>query len=220
MKLAKKFPILAISLAMVLSGCAQPSQKYAADKRDGVYFTVPRDWKLIPQSAISAREALSTATGAADRLAAVKWQEAYSPSTSITAKDVLSLATTKVPVVYVRVRSLLAEEINAVSYNSLRDIIVPLTTWASGTDATAPIFTVADDSEDVQKIARGVHTQFTFTNTVGKTSTQQTIDQTALVSNDRSTIYVLIVRCSNTCFEKNRKVLTKISQSFTVRGTK
>ncbi|MEI6649683.1 MAG: hypothetical protein WCO08_08615 [Actinomycetes bacterium] len=220
MDLRRYFPAVVLVAILALAGCAQPSQKYAADKKDGVYFTVPISWKLIPQKAISAREALSTATGAADRLAAVKWQEAYSPSAAITAKDVLSLATKNQPIVYVRVRSLLSDEINAVSYNSLRDIIVPLTTWAAGTDATAPAFTIGDDSEDVQKIARGVHTEFTFTTNVGKVSTSQTIDQTSLVANDRSTLYVLVVRCSASCFEKNRTVLTKISHSFTVRGTR
>jgi hypothetical protein len=206
-----------IALALILSACGKPSQQYATDKADGVYFTVPLGWKKIPTLAINSVEAKSTLAGAADRLAAVHWQVAYTLDKSLTAEQVLNLKTPEKPVVYVRVRSLLPDEINAVSYNTLRNLVVPLTTWASGSDPTAPALTINNDVEIVEKGGRGIYTQFTFKSSDGK---DQTIDQAALMSNDHSTMYIMIARCSATCFTEHKKDFAKILKSFTVRGPK
>ncbi len=219
MKFAKPllYVLAGIASATLLTSCGTPSQKYAADKKEGVYFTVPYTWHLISGTSIGERERQSTATGAADRAASVLWQEAFTPSSHYGAEEVLNLAAPTSPLVYVRVRSLLPDEVGVVSYNSLRNIIVPITTWASGTDSTAPLLDVLDDREVVQKIARGVRTTYSFTE---KGKSAQTINQTALVSDDRSTIYVLIVRCTTACYNKNLTILNKIADSFTVRGTR
>ena len=222
MKLASKsrqylIVIEVIALAIILSACGKPSQQYATDKADGVYFTVPLGWTKISTLAINSVEAKSTSAGAADRLAAVHWQVAYTLDKALKAEQVLSLNTPEQPVVYVRVRSLLPDEINSVSYNSLRNLVVPITTWASGNDPTAPALSIADDAEIVEKGGRGVQTQFTFKASDGKV---QTIDQAALMSNDHSTMYIMIARCSSTCFTKHSKEIAKIMKSFTVRGPK
>jgi hypothetical protein len=202
---------------LLLASCGTPSKLYSVDKADGVYFTAPQGWHEISQDSINAVEAKSQAAGAADRLALVHWQIGYSLDKNFKAEEILSLKAPEKPVVYVRVRSMSSDEMNAVSYNTLRDLVVPLTSWASGSDSSAPPLSISDDSEIVQKGGRGVHTQFTFKATDG---IEQTIDQSALMSNDRSTLYIMIVRCSKSCFDSNRKVLEKIVTSFTVRGKK
>jgi len=206
-----------IALAILLAACGKPSQQYATDKADGVYFTVPLGWTKIPTLAINSVEAKSTSAGAADRLAAVHWQVAYTLDKSLKAEQVLSLKTPAKPVVYVRVRSLLPDEINAVSYNTLRNLVVPITTWASGSDPTAPTLSIADDAEVVEKGGRGIQTQYTFRAADGL---DQTIVQAALMSNDHSTMYIMIARCSSTCFTAHSKEIAKIVKSFTVRGPK
>lgn len=212
--------ITLVSCAVIISlltGCAQAGKIYPADKKDGVYFSLPKNgftWKKISQSELAAREALSTSSGAADRAASVLWQEAYSLDPRATASDVLSLKTPSEPLIYVRVRTLLPDEVNSVSYNALRDLVVPLTGWVNGT-LKAPIFDLTVDEERVEKSARGVRSVFNFTQQDG---TNQTIDQTSLLSNDHSTIYALLIRCSSSCFQKNQKNLETIASSFTVKG--
>jgi hypothetical protein len=206
---------LLLSLAL-LTGCSQPSKIYAANKAEGVYFAIPQGWAKVSQKDLSARESLSTAAGAAERAASVLWQEAYSPNPKIAATDVLSLKTPQEPIVYVRVRGLLGPEINSVSYNSLRDLVVPLTAWVDGTKK-APTFDISNDEERVEKGGRGVHSVFNFVQADGS---DQTINQTSLLSNDHSTIYALLIRCSTSCYDKKRTTLEKIAASFTVRGRK
>jgi hypothetical protein len=212
---------ISLSVALLLSvtllaACAQPSKIYAANKAEGVYFALPQGWTQISQKDLHAREVTSTASGAAERAASVLWQEAYSLNSKVTAADVLSLKTPQEPIVYVRVRALLGAEINSVSYNSLRDLVVPLTGWVDGTKKS-PIFDISNDEERVEKGARGVHSVFNFVQSDGS---DQTVDQTSLLSNDHSTIYALLIRCSTKCYEKRRTMLEKIAASFTVRGRK
>ena len=210
------FALAIISFSILfLSSCGTPSKLYASDQKDGVYFSAPRSWLSITKNTLDSVEAKSKAAGAADRLASVHWQIAFSPDRNLKAAQVLSIKAPSQPVVYVRVRSLSYDEANSVSYNTLRDLVVPLTTWASGSDSTAPSLSVISDSEMVQRGGRGIHTRFTFTNSTGE---DQTIDQSALISDDRSTLYLMIARCTSECFSKHEGEISQIVKSFTVRG--
>lgn len=216
MRAQKRLFAVLLPAVLLLTGCAQPSQKYASNKQEGVYFSIPNSFLKISQEELAKQESLNTATGAADRAASVLWQEAYTPNGGLKAADVLSIKTPDSPIVFVRTRALLGDEINSISYNSLRDVIVPLTSWVNGTK-TAPNYDISLDEERVEKGARGIRSQYWFVSTDGK---NQTINQTSLLSNDHTKIYILIVRCSTECFTKNEKELQKISDSFTVRGAK
>jgi len=207
-----------VSTVLGLTGCGGVSQNYATDKSDGVYFTVPPHWQKLSQSALATREAQSTVAGAADRLANVHWQEAYAPA-PLTAAQVFSLKSNGYPTVYVRVRSLLPDEVNSFSLNSLRDIFVPLTTWLNGSSSeiNALNLNLIDDSDAIQPAARGVHDTFTF---VGTDGVPQTFNQTSLLSPDHTMLYVLLIRAKSDYYNAHLSELEKIAHSFTVRGSK
>ena len=206
---------LLISMSL-LSGCT-PAQQYPGDKKTGTYFTAPTSWKVITEKDLSAIESHSTSTGAAERLSEVLWQKALTPSPTVSAKDVYSLRTPKAPIAYVRVRSLSMDEINSISYNQLRDSIYPITTWLADTASSPKNFTLLDDLERVEKGARGVQTIFTV---AGSDGVLEYVNQTALVSTDRSTIFILLIRSSEAEYERSKKLLEKMADSFTVRGNK
>jgi hypothetical protein len=209
-------PGAVVLAAILLSSCGHPTQKYGASTSEGVYFTVPNSWNEITMQALNAQEAKSTATSAIEKLALVKWQEAYSPDMKIGPKETFSLAPTNSPLAYVRVRDLFPEEVNAVSYNTLRDVVQPVTGWVNNPSTTTPIYNIIDDHEVIQKGGRGVRTIFNFV----ESGVSQSVDQTALMSTDHSKIYVFVIRCTTTCYNKNIKVISRIADSFTVRGTK
>lgn len=212
----KLIPLIASAICLsVLTGCTS-TQIYAKSKSDGVYFTVPNGWKKISQEKLSKRESESKATGAADRLTLVTWQEAYSKDGEAKPEDVFSLRAPKSPLIYVRVRDLSAEETQSVSYNSLRNIIVPLTDWIEkGNEADS--FVLSGDREIVQNGARGINSLFSF---IGSDGVDQTIDQIALVSDDRTKLFVLLIRAATEDYLKNESNLKKVASSFTIRGTK
>ena len=205
---------LAGSISFGLVSCGSPSQNYVSYKDDGVYLAVPKTWSEISPESLATQEAKSTATGASERAAAVKWQIAFSTDKSVTASDVFSIQNSNNPIVFLRIRSLSAVERNLVSLNSLRDVIVPLSSWIDGA-LKIPVFTLLEDGELTEKGASGIHSRFIFGPAEGE---PQTLDQSVLLSPDRNTLYVLVARCSKTCFEQNQEVLDKIVASFRVQG--
>jgi hypothetical protein len=86
----------------------------------------------------------------------------------------------------------------------------------NGDDPSAPDFEILADQEVVEKGARGVQTIYSFS----IDGVKQTINQTALVSNDRTTMYIFVVRCESKCYDKNEKKIDEIVGSFTVQGAK
>jgi hypothetical protein len=203
-------------LTLALTGCGESSKIYAASKIDGVFFSVPKSWHGLSNEALNKYEKSSADDESTSRQSLVRWQVAYSTDPKIKVSQVFSLKPVKSPLVFVRVRDLNGSEINDFSYNSLRNVIVPVTQLSEGADLGVPDFKILEDGEVVEKGARGIQTIYSFS----IDGTQQTFNQTVLMSNDRSTLYIFMVRCATTCYTKNKKVMEEIVTSYTVQGAK
>jgi hypothetical protein len=208
--------ILGIALALGLTGCSESSKLYPASKSEGVFFSVPTNWKALSTASLNKYEKESTEPEGAARQALVKWQVAYTTNKKLKVSEVFNLTAPTEPLVFARVRDLENSEINSVSYNTLRDVIVPVTQIIEGDDPSAPDFQILVDQEVVQKGARGVQTVYSFS--IG--DKEQTINQTSLMSNDRTTMYIFVVRCTTECYAKNKKKIEEIVSSFTVEGAR
>ena len=182
--------LLGIALVLGLTGCGESSKLYPASKSEGVFFSVPTNWKALSTASLNKYEKESTEPEGAARQALVKWQIAYTTNKKLKAAEVFNLTAPSKPLAFARVRDLESSEINSVSYNTLRDVIVPVTQIIEGDDPSAPDFQILVDQEVVQKGARGVQTVYSFS-IDGK---EQTINQTSLMSNDRTTMYIFVVR--------------------------
>lgn len=207
---------LFIALTLVLTGCGASSKIYAASKGEGVFFSVPKSWHGLSNAALDKYEKVAAKNQSDSRQTLVKWQVAYSTDPKIKVSQVFSLNPVKSPLVFVRVRDMTGSEINSFSYNSLRDVIVPITQLTAGADLGVPDFKLLLDKEIVKKGARGIQTIYSFS----IAGTEQTLNQTVLMSNDRSTLYIFMARCASTCYKKNKKVMEEIVNSYTVQGAK
>jgi hypothetical protein len=208
--------LLGIALVLGLTGCGESSKLYPASKSEGVFFSVPTNWKALSTASLNKYEKESTEPEGAARQALVKWQIAYTTNKKLKAAEVFNLTAPSKPLAFARVRDLESSEINSVSYNTLRDVIVPVTQIIEGDDPSAPDFQILVDQEVVQKGARGVQTVYSFS-IDGK---EQTINQTSLMSNDRTKLYIFVVRCTTECYNKNEKKIEEIVSSFTVEGAR
>ena len=208
--------LLGIALVLGLTGCGESSKLYPASKSEGVFFSVPTNWKALSTASLNKYEKESTDPEGAARQALVKWQIAYTTNKKLKVPEVFNLTAPSQPLVFARVRDLESSEINSVSYNSLRDVIVPVTQIIAGDDPSAPDFQILVDQEVVQKGARGVQTVYSFS----IDDKEQTINQTSLMSNDRTTMYIFVVRCTTECYAKNKKKIEEIVSSFTVEGAR
>ena len=208
--------LLGIALVLGLTGCGESSKLYPASKSEGVFFSVPTNWKALSTASLDKYEKESTEPEGAARQALVKWQIAYTTNKKLKVPEVFNLTAPSQPLVFARVRDLESSEINSVSYNTLRDVIVPVTQIIAGDDPSAPDFQILVDQEVVQKGARGVQTVYSFS----IDDKEQTINQTSLMSNDRTTMYIFVVRCTTECYAKNKKKIEEIVSSFTVEGAR
>jgi hypothetical protein len=208
--------LLGIALVLGLTGCGESSKLYPASKSEGVFFSVPTNWKALSTASLNKYEKESTEPEGAARQALVKWQIAYTTNKKLKVSEVFNLTAPSQPLVFARVRDLESSEINSVSYNTLRDVIVPVTQIIEGDDPSAPDFQILVDQEAVQKGARGVQTVYSFS----IDGREQTINQTSLMSNDRTTMYIFVVRCTTECYNKNKKKIEEIVSSFTVEGAR
>ena len=207
--------VLTMATVLLLTGCAQSSQKYAANKDVGAYFTVPNKWVKINEKSLRKAEKTGADAAGLEKANLVLWQEAYSKVPNVLAKEIFGLNPTEHPIAFTRIRQLTMEESNDVSLNSLRDLIIPVTKLYSGESSVVTDFVLLDDEEIIEKGARGVRTTFSFT---PPGAANETVKQTALISEDRSTLYFFIVRCTTKCFKDNSDEINEISDSFTVRG--
>lgn len=208
--------LLGIALVLGLTGCGESSKLYPASKSEGVFFSVPTNWRALSTASLNKYERESTEPEGAARQALVKWQIAYTTNKKLKVPEVFNLTAPTQPLVFARVRDLESSEINSASYNSLRDVIVPVTQIIAGDDPSAPDFQILVDQEVVQKGARGVQTVYSFS----IDDKEQTINQTSLMSNDRTTMYIFVVRCTTECYAKNKKKIEEIVSSFTVEGAR
>lgn len=200
----------------VLTGCGGPSQQYAASTAASTYFTVPISWREISFEKLTAYEK-SQASGEQKAIAeSVIWQIAYTPLKKLELSQVYSAESFDQPIVVARVRNLTYQEINQISYDALRNMVIPIQTWSQTPEKAPPGFSIVSDAEIYDQGVRGIRTIFTFDNE----GTNLTIDQVAMVSDDRRILYLLFSRCITTCYEKNQKVIDEIVTSFSVRGKK
>ena len=208
--------LAASSSILLLTGCFSSSFSYGESRSTGTYFRVPHGWHEITQSELTKVESASSDATVQERLSLLRWADAFSESSSISASQVLAnKQVPESPIVFAQVRYLNGTEINAASYNTLRDVVLPITSWADGTITPPADLNIIDDSEVLQKGASGMHTRISFT---GSSKISEIFDQTALLSQDRRSIHIFIVRCSSSCFTKNASTLDAIVKSFTVRG--
>jgi hypothetical protein len=206
--------ITATALALLLLGACAPSKQYEGSKSDGVFYAVPNGWHRVDSKILAKEESKNASQDALDRLSMVTYQMGFTKAKSISPRDVFMLKPTDQPVLYVRFRDLFPEERNAISLNTLRNIIFPVTDLLDGTITNDRNFQLYDDQEVIEKGGRGVNLLYSF----DYEGINETVNQVALYSNDQSKIYLFIIRCSTVCYKKNVDEIDKIVKSFTVRG--
>jgi len=208
--------ITAALVAVVMLSACTPSKQYEGSKSDGAFFTVPNGWKKVDGAALTKVEAKNANQDELDRLSMVTYQVGFTKAKKIDPKEIFLLEPTNDPVLYVRIRDLFPEERNAISLNTLRNLVLPITDILDGTIPNDRKFELYDDQEINEVGGRGVSLLYSF----DYNGINETVSQVALMSNDQNKIYVFIIRCSTECYNKNIDEIDEIVNSFTVKGAK
>jgi hypothetical protein len=198
------------------ASCAAPQFTYVTDGSASTYFKVPYGWHKISDGSLAAQ---FKTPGSTLGQASGTWTVAYDAAAAPTAGHLFSPATTQ-PFAFAFVAPLSASASNALSYNGLRDVLLPVTTAARAQAARSkfPLTGFHLLRDTVLTPGQGVHgvwDTFDYTYPGGITDT---FDQVAFTNSDNTQLYVLMVHCMTTCYSHNRDQLNTIMSSFTVRS--
>ena len=203
---------LLISVATLgLSACGAPSYTYVADSSAKTYYKVPYDWHQISQQSLNA--ALSAAGGSSEGV----WSAAYDASPSPSGSNFLAASLSK-PFLFSEVGTLSSTASNELSYNMLRDFMLPVTSTSRSQDAQSgfPLTDfkgLRDQTISGHDGVHGVRETFDYTYPGGSVST---FDEDVLTNADQTEVYFLLVHCSDTCYSQNENNINTVMSSFTV----
>jgi hypothetical protein len=203
----------ALLLGVTLSGCAAPQFTYVANSGTNTYFKVPYGWHKISDSSLSSE--LQTETGSSGG----GWQVAYEAGHKPTAGDFLSFGTAQ-PFVFAEVGQLSSTASNALSYDTLRDFFLPVTSTARQNAASSgfPLTGFKQIRDQMLTLGQGVHgvrETFNYTYTGGITDT---FDEVALTNADQTVVYLLVLHCTTSCYSNDQTQINDVMSSFTIRS--
>jgi hypothetical protein len=193
-----------------LSGCGAPAYTYVADSAAGTYYKVPTQWHQIPQQSLSKQ--ITAAGGSPTGV----WFTAFDGNASPSATDGNSLTLTQ-PYVYSQVMQLDQTSSSGLSYDSMRDSWLPVTSSGRQTAASEGFLGTNFVQLRDQTIAgkQGVHgVRETFDYTFGTQT--DTFDDEVLTNADQTEVYFVQVHCTQACYSTNQKNIDTIMSSFTV----
>jgi hypothetical protein len=194
-----------------LSACGAPSYTYVADSAAKAYYKVPTQWHPISQKDLAA--ALKAAGGSADGI----WSTAFDAGTAPSGSNFLAPSINK-PFVFAEVGTLSSTVSNEISYNVLRDFMLPVTSDARTQDAASgfPLTNfkqLRDQTVTAQQGVHGVRETFQYTFPGGVVDT---FDEDVLTNADQTVVYFLMVHCTATCYSQDQNNIDTVMSSFTV----
>jgi hypothetical protein len=202
--------VAAISMAG-LTACGAPAYTYVADSSAGTYYKVPTGWHKISQDDLN--KALQAIGGSS----AGVWSTAFDAAAPPSANHFLEGNVTQ-PFVFAEVGSLSQTASAELSYNMLRDFILPVTANSRSADAQTgfQLTNFKQLRDQMLTTSQGVHGvretfQYTFPGGVS-----DTFDEDVLTNANQTQVYFLLVHCTNSCYTQNQSNIDTVMSSFTV----
>jgi hypothetical protein len=204
----------ALLLGVALAGCAAPQYTYVANSSQNTYFKVPNGWHKIDDAALSSElKAVAGGSGGG-------WTVAYEAGHKPTADDFLSFGTAE-PFVFAEVGQLSSTASSELSYDTLRDFFLPVTSTARQNAAAQgfPLTGFKQIRDQVLTLSQGVHgvrETYDYTMTGG---IADTFDEVALTNADQTVVYLLVLHCTTSCYSNDQTEINDVMSSFTIRSS-
>jgi hypothetical protein len=182
-----------------------------ANSSQSTYFKVPQSWHQIGQSALS--KAMQQDLGGS-----AGWSVAYEAGGAPTASDLLSFGTVH-PFVFAEVGTLTSTASQSLSYDSLKDFLLPVTSTArQSVPSGYPLTGFSQLRDQTLTPGNGVHgVRETFNYTLSGTA--DTFDEVALTNANQTRIYFLLLHCTTSCYSSDQTQINQVMSSFTVRSS-
>ena len=203
----------ALLLGVTVTGCGAPQYTYVANSSESTYFKVPNGWHKINAGAL--QHAMEEALGSPG----AGWQVAYQAGADPTASNFLGFNSGQ-PFVFAEVGELTSSASSGLSYNTLRDFFLPVTSTARQSVPTGfPLSDFKQIRDEVLTPGLGVHgvrETFDYTLNGGPTDTW---DEIALTNAEDTVVYFLVLHCTTSCYNNDQTEINDVMSSFTIRSS-
>jgi hypothetical protein len=202
----------ALLLGVTVTGCGAPQYTYVANSSQSTYFKVPYGWHKIDGGAL--QKAVQAALGSAGP----GWQVAYQAGKASDANDFLSFGADQ-PFVFAEIGSLTSTSSQQLSYDSLRDFFLPVTSTARQSEpAGYPLTGFKQIRDQVLTPGQGVHgVRETFDYTY--LGSADTFDEVALTNAEDTVVYFMVLHCTTSCYSTDQTQINDVMSSFTIRSS-
>jgi hypothetical protein len=218
--LVKRLILPFAAVALLVGACGAPQYEYVKNSEQQTYFKVPSTWTKIDQEALDEWAAGADPDSATAKIRdELMWTVAYDAADEPAVSHVYGMFPTPSPVAWAKVERLLPEQSDGVSFDALRNAVMPVTEDAREA-ATAAGSTLTDFellSDEVVTPEKGLHGVRVVFN-YALLGQLHTFDLTALVNDDASLLYMLFLRCSAGCYADRMDEIQEVVTSFTVRS--
>jgi hypothetical protein len=203
---------LLVALGVVLAGCGAPAYTYVANIQQHAYFKVPSGWSSIKSAAL-----VKALTGSSQ---SAGWNVGFDASAKPAAAHVLSSVPAS-PFVYARATPVNQSTSDALSYNLLKNSFLPVTSDArsTATQDGFPLTAFQLLSSATITAGGGVHGVREIYDYTYPSGLVVTFDQESLTNADDTSVYTLLVHCTQACYLHNQSAINTVMDSFTVRSS-
>jgi hypothetical protein len=203
----------ALLLGVTLAGCGAPQYTYVANSSESTYFKVPYSWHQINGGALQqAMEKVIGSSGAG-------WQVAYEAGSAPNANDFLGFGSSQ-PFVFAETGTLNSTSSQALSYDTLKDFFLPVTSTARQEVPQGFPLTdfkqIRDQQLNPGHGVHGVRETFDYTLTGSQTDT---FDEIALTNADQTVVYFMVLHCTTSCYNNDQTAINDVMSSFTIRSS-
>lgn len=206
----RRFPVM-LAAALLLTACAAPSARYVNADSYGMYLALPRAWVALPDQQLQTAQSGWNDDVGQVYIDTVLWQKVWGPA-GVTPKMAFAAKPSSKPTVYAFVRDLLSVEQRQIGDDiptSLQNVIIPASTLEQDG--------VTVETERWHRGAFiGIHQRASYTTGGGAS----TVEVVSMLSPNKQRLYVLVMRCSKSCYADNAKAFGSIVDSLTFKETR
>jgi len=192
---------------LALAACAAPAHTFVASPDADLVLRLPSSWSTVRNETSN-----DSTTGQPDG----NWNAVFDASKQPDSAHVDLSTSVTAPVAYARVSVLDSGTASGLNGDKLRDSVLPFTAPARAavaTDPRAKTFKQISDYDVHSSVASGVHVVYSYDLGHGR----EVFDQIAMVGSQKDREYLLIVRCSQACYDAHKSEIADVVSSFTVK---
>ena len=200
---------LVAAALVLLTACAGSGFTYVKSSANNTYFKVPNDWRVFDKDQVLGL----TGTNKTSRPApdpGLKYLAVFDADPKPSLEHDLQTATA--PFGVVKVRELSPEERDTFSLAALRNEVIPIDDILQ--QEVGQIELVTQPKSIVK--SHGLHGSRLVYSVVTQDGSF-TVDQTGLVDAGTRTLYFFIVGCESQCFAQNRRTISEVADSWTIK---